>query len=233
MNPDWKTWWPLVQTKVRQGRRLFDARLLNERRLIIVAVLALIWMIFDAVWLTPGFKALQDVRKREQAARASMETTQAEMQRRVLDNLNQQRQAEQEIRQVKQRLAEGQAELERQQALLVPANQMAALLRGVLEQNGQLRLLSMRTMAPQEVTLAKGVLSDSMGLPPLLYRHRIEMTVSGSYVELLRWVRDVEGMPRKLMWDSLSLKVEAPSPPQLTFSVRTYSPDRDALEIAP
>lgn len=233
MNPDWKTWWPLVQTKVRQGRRLFDARLLNERRLIIVAVLALIWMIFDAVWLTPGFKALQDVRKREQAARASMETTQAEMQRRVLDNLNQQRQAEQEIRQVKQRLAEGQAELERQQALLVPANQMAALLRGVLEQNGQLRLLSMRTMAPQEVTLAKGALSDSMGLPPLLYRHRIEMTVSGSYVELLRWVRDVEGMPRKLMWDALSLKVEAPSPPQLTFSVHTYSPDRDALEIAP
>ena len=77
------------------------------------------------------------------------------------------------------------------------------------------------------------VISGSMGLPPVLYRHRIEMTVSGPYIELLRWMRSVEGMPRKLMWQTLQLEVKSPSPPELTFSVHTYSPDRDALEIAP
>lgn len=233
MSADWKSWWPLLQTRWRQARRLFDARLLNERRLIIGAVIAAIWMLFDAVWLTPGFKQLQDIRKKEQTARAAVEVQQAELQRRVLEGINQQRQAEQEIQQVRARLEEGRAELTRQQELLVPASQMSALLRGLLEQNGQLRLMAMRTLAPEEVPLASSPAAGSVGLPAMLYRHRIEMTVAGSYIELLRWVRDIESMPRKLMWDALNLEVKAPSPPQLTFSVHTYSPDRDALEIAP
>lgn len=233
MNPEWTQWWSLATMKWRQGRRLFDARLLNERRLIIVALLAGIWMIFDAVWLTPGFKALQEVRKRQQVAQAAVEALQTDMQRRVMDNLHQQKQAEEEIPQVQARLEEGRAELTRQQALLVPANEMAALLRGLLDQNGQLRLIRMRTQAPEEVPLVSNPSSVTMGLPAMLYRHRIEMTVAGPYIELLRWVRDVEGMPRKLMWDGLELDVKAPAPPELSVSVHTYSPDRDALEIAP
>ena len=233
MSEDWKTWWPLVQMRWRQGRRMFDARLLNERRLVIIAVLAGIWMVFDAVWLTPGFKTLQDVRKREQTAQALATALQTEVQRQVAENANQERQAHQEIRQVRARLREGQDELDRQQALLVPASQMSSLLRNLLEQNGQLRLISIRTLAPEEVALVTSPVSGSMGLPPVLYRHRIEMTVSGPYIELLRWIRAVEGMPRKLMWQALTLDVKAPSPPELRFSVHTYSPDRDALEIAP
>lgn len=233
MSSDSKNWWPLLQSKLRQGRRMFDKRLLNERRLIIVAVLALIWMVFDAVWLTPGFKQLQDGRKRAQAELAAVESLQTEVQRLTLDHISQQRQAELEIRQIQTRLAQGGAELARQQALLVPASQMADLLRGLLEQNGQLRLIAMRTMPPQEVMLSQSDMSHSMGLPSRLYRHRIEMTVSGSYLSLVRWLQDIENMPRKLMWDQINLQVVAPSPPQLTFSVHTYSPDRDALEIAP
>lgn len=233
MSSEWTQWGSVLKMKWRQGRRLFDARLLNERRLIIAAVLAGIWMVFDALWLTPGFKALQDVRKREHVARAAVESLQNEMQRQVMDNLSQQRQAEQEIPQVQARLDEGQAELNRQQALLVPASEMATLLRSLLAQNGQLRLISMRTRAPEEVPLASAPSTGTMGLPSMLYRHRIEMTVAGPYIELLRWVRDVEGMPRKLMWDGLALDVKAPSLPELSLSVHTYSPDRDALEIAP
>ena len=233
MTEDWKTWWPQVQMRWRQGRRLFDGRLLNERRLVIVAVLAGIWMVFDGVWLTPGFKTLQEVRKREQTAQALVDALQTEVQRQMVEHATQERQAQQEVRQVRARLREGQEELDRQQALLVPASQMAALLRNLLDQNGQLRLMSIRTLAPEEVPLVSSPISGAMGLPPVLYRHRIEMTVSGPYIELLRWIRSVEAMPRKLMWQTLQLEVKSPSPPELTFSVHTYSPDRDALEIAP
>lgn len=228
-----KNLWPLLQSKLRHARRVFDARLPNERRLIIIAVLALIWLIFDSIWLTPGFKQLQDARKQTQVEVAALQTMEAELQRRTLDHIQQQRQAEQEIRQIQNRLASGQAELERQQALLVPAKEMADLLRGMLEQNTQLRLISMRTIPPQELALTENAISVGMGLPSVLYRHRIEMTVSGPYVGLWRWLQDIENMPRKMMWDKLSMQVTAPAPPQLTISVHTYSPDRDALEIAP
>lgn len=233
MTREWKTWWPKALMRWRQGRRLFDARQPNERRLIIVAVLAGIWLLFDTLWLTPGFKQVQDARKREQVAQAAATTLQGELQQRVLSAIQTKREAEAELKQITQRLAEGQAELARQQSLLLPASEMAQLMRGLLEQNGQLRLQSMRTLAPEEVSLvANGGLAVG-GLPTMLYRHRLEVTVSGPYIELLRWMRAVEAMPRKLLWDRLQLVVSDPSPPALTLSVHTYSPDRDALEISP
>lgn len=233
MSANWKTWWPQVLMRWRQGRRLFDARQPNERRLIIVAVLAGIWLVFDTFWLTPGFKQMQDARKREQTAQAAAQALQTELQQQVMAAIQAKRDAENELQQVRQRLAEGQVELDRQQALLLPAREMPQLMRGLLEQNGQLRLLSMRTLAPQEVSLVADGAAAATGLPAMLYRHRLEVTVSGPYIELLRWMRSVEGMPRKLLWDRLQLVVTDPAPPALTLAVHTYSPDRDALEISP
>lgn len=233
MSSNWKTWWPQVLMRWRQGRRLFDARQPNERRLIIVAVLAGIWLIFDTFWLTPSFKQMQEARKREQTAQAAVQALQAEQQQQVLASINARREAETELKQVQLRLAEGQTELDRQQALLLPAREMPQLMRGLLEQNGQLRLMSMRTLAPQEVSLVADGAPVGMGLPAMLYRHRLEVTVSGPYIELLRWMRSVEAMPRKLLWDRLQLVVVDPAPPTLTLAVHTYSPDRDALEISP
>jgi hypothetical protein len=40
-------------------------------------------------------------------------------------------------------------------------------------------------------------------------------------------------MPRKLLWDSMELTSDEQSRLTLSLQVHTFSPDRDALEIAP
>lgn len=222
---------PLVQTRWRQGRRLFDARLLNERRLIIVAVVALIWFVLDTALVTPAFHQFSEATKRNKTAKIDRDALVLETERRKQDMALKEVEAKQEITRIKERIERSKQALAQQQAMLVSAREMRGLLEGLLVQNGRLKLETMRTLPPEEVKFAPvpGVaLSQSM-----LYRQGMEVAVSGSFMEVLTWLRSVEALPRKLLWDSLALKTNDSSVVTLTLQVHTFSPDRDALEISP
>ncbi len=222
---------PLIQTRWRQGRRLFDARLLNERRLIIVAAVALIWFLLDSVLMTPSFNQFSAATKRNKAANMDRDALVLETQRRKQDMALKEVEAKQEIMSIKERIERSKQALAQQQAMLISAREMRSLLEGLLVQNGRLQLVSMRTLPPEDVKFAPvpGVaLSQSM-----LYRQSMEVAVSGSFIEVLTWLRSVEALPRKLLWDSLALKTSEVGVVTLTLQVHTFSPDRDALEISP
>lgn len=222
---------PLIQTRWRQGRRLFDARLLNERRLIIVAVVALIWFVLDTVLVTPSFHQFAEASKRNKTAKVDRDALVLEAQRRKQDMALKEVEAAQEITRIKERIERSKQALAQQQAMLISAREMRSLLEGLLAQNGRLQLESMRTLPPEEVKFAPVpglALSQSM-----LYRQSMEVAVSGSFMEVLTWLRSVEALPRKLLWDSLALRTNDGGLVTLTLQVHTFSPDRDALEIAP
>jgi len=88
---------PLIQTRWRQGRRLFDARLLNERRLIIVAVVAFIWFLLDSALVTPSFQQFNQAAKRDKATSMARDALVAETQRRKQDMALQEAEALREI----------------------------------------------------------------------------------------------------------------------------------------
>ena len=97
--------------------------------------------------------------------------------------------------------------------------------------HGRLQLQAIRTMPPEDVKFAPipGVaLSQTM-----LYRQSMEVAVAGSFLEVLTWLRSIEALPRKLLWDGLTLKTNDRGLVILTLQVHTFSPDRDALEISP
>jgi MSHA biogenesis protein MshJ len=222
---------PLMQTRWRQGRRLFDSRLLNERRLIMVALLALAWFVLDTAFVTPGYKAFREAAIRHNASTAARDAMQAEALRHKSDMALKEAEAQQELLRIRERIERSKQALAQQQVMLAPARDMRSLMEGLLAQNGQLQLRSMHTMPPEEVkfTPMPGVdISQA-----LLYKQGMEISVDGSYIELLTWLRSVEAMPRKLLWDGLTLKAGEPSRLTLTLTVHTYSPDRDALEITP
>lgn len=222
---------PLLQTRWRQGRRMFDARLLNERRLIIVAVVALIWFLLDTALVTPAFHQFSEATKRNKTAKIDRDALVLESERRKQDMALKEIEAKQEITRIKERIERSKQALAQQQAMLISAREMRGLLEGLLVQNGRLKLETMRTLPPEEVKFAPvpGVaLSQSM-----LYRQGMEVAVSGSFMEVLTWLRSVEALPRKLLWDSLALKTHDSSVVTLTLQVHTFSPDRDALEISP
>ncbi|MBI2749358.1 MAG: hypothetical protein HYX43_08505 [Burkholderiales bacterium] len=222
---------PLIQTRWRQGRRLFDARMLNERRLIIVAVVAFVWFLLDSALVTPSFQQFTQASKRNKAAVMARDALVAETQRRKQDMALKETEALQEISRIKERIERSKQALAQQQAMLIPAREMRSLLEGLLTQHGRLQVRLMRTMVPEEVKFAPipGVALSQA----LLYRQSMEVAVSGSFLEVLTWLRSVEALPRKLLWDGLTLKTDDRGAVTLTMVVHTFSPDRDALEISP
>ena len=232
--PGLDAWNAQVMPRWRQLRRQFDARLPNERRLIILAVVALIGYLCDLMLITPGFEKLKLARQREQTAAMARDTMQTELNRKRVE-LAQRLLAEQkEQAELRKRLADGEQELARQQAMMAPAREMQNLLEGLLAQHGQLRLKAMRTVPPVEVKFngAAGA-SGPAAAAPVLYSHGLEISVSGPFLDLVAWLRSVEQLPRRLLWNGMELSVADGALPTLTLKVQTYSPDRDPLEIAP
>lgn len=226
-----QAWLPLMQTRWRQGRRLFDGRLLNERRLIIVAVVALLWFVLDSAWVTPAYKRFHAAASRNKSAILARDTLQEEAQRRKADMALKEVEAQKEFTLIQARIERSKQALAQQQAMLAPAREMRTLLEGLLAQNGHLRLRSMRTLPPEEVKFVavQGVAISQA----LLYRQSMEVSVEGSFIEVLTWLRSIEALPRKLLWDGLTLKTDELSRVTLMLTVHTFSPDRDALEISP
>lgn len=214
----------------RQGRRAFDARQLSERRLLIVAVLAATVFVADALWLTPTFTKFKAAQKRLATAVQARDALTGEAARQLGDLQRRQDAAQIEIKRLGEVLAQDEQTLQQQQAILAPAREMRLLLEGLLEENARLRVMGIRTLAPQEVAL-RG--ASGNGRQPMLYRQSLEIALAGSYGELLRWLHSVETLPKRVLWDSIRLSSDDNAELTLAVTVHTFSPDRDALEIAP
>jgi MSHA biogenesis protein MshJ len=54
-----------------------------------------------------------------------------------------------------------------------------------------------------------------------LYRHGVELSVEGSYVDLLAYLQTLEALPQKLLWGPLTLEVE--HHPQVLLKLEVYT----------
>jgi len=221
-----------VRPRWRQLSRQFDARLLNERRLLIIAALAAVWFVCDGLLITPALTQIKSASQRDRNATAATQAMQTELNRKRVEMANQMLAAQREQASLRERLEKGKAELEHQQSMLAPASEMRTLLEGLLAQNGRLRVVAMRTLPPKDVSFSGSAVRE-VATPPLLFNHGLEISVSGTYTELLQWLHSVENLPRRLLCDSLTLVSDEHARLTLTLVVHTFSPDRDALEIAP
>ena len=67
--------------------------------------------------------------------------------------------------------------------------------------------------------------------PPTLYRHGVELVLEGGFNDLLAYLLAAEALPQRMLWGSVSLKVEQHPRSVLTLRVYTLSRDRHWLEI--
>lgn len=231
MNTSFQTWLPLLQTRWQRARRAFDARLDNERRLIIVAVSCVIWLGMDTVWVTPSYEKMGAILKRQRTIESTRDTLRVLVGRHAAEIEAQQREAKAQLDLTRSRVRAGQESLREVQSTLAPAREMHQVLQGLLAQHGQLRVKAMKTMPPREVNL--GVAGGSGTESLQLFRHGMEISIQGSFHELLAWLTSVENLPHRLLWDDIKLNSDEQSRLTLTVTVHTFSPDRETLEIAP
>lgn len=147
-------------------------------------------------------------------------------------------------RAVKLRLAQARAELGRIEAEIsaeerkftAPA-QMRAVVEGILARNRAVTLQTLRTLAVTSIAEARpapgGAAKPAASAAPerLIFRHGIELTMAGSYLDLLGYLRELEALPTQLYWGALEL--DAASHPKIVmkFTIYTLSLDRAWLNV--
>ncbi|MHB8455919.1 MAG: hypothetical protein ACYDDO_14770 [Acidiferrobacterales bacterium] len=127
---------------------------------------------------------------------------------------------------------------------LVDPKEMTSLVRQMLEKNGALQLVRMENLPPVAVgdnaatgsarpaaTPAAGTAIGSASNPgsdsePVLYRHGMRIELKGRYLDIVRYLQALEGMPWKMIWGEVDLKTEKYPVADVTLVIYTLGFDR-------
>lgn len=154
-------------------------------------------------------------------------------------------------RSIKREIAKVDGALQGMQKKLVAPNNMANVLEDILSRNRQLRLVALKTLPaaplvekseqqpaspesnpakiPAEV--AKSAHAAARVTERLIYKHGVEITVQGSYPELLHYLAELESLPWQMYWSGLKLKVDAYPRARMTLTLYTLSLDKVWMSV--
>ena len=118
------------------------------------------------------------------------------------------------LRALEQRVAEVEKSLAAKKDSFAGATRLPGLMRDLLGKQKGLRLQSLRVVPGTQIE----------GSP--LYRHGVEVVLTGSYFELLQYLSDLEKLPARLLWGAGELEAEHYPGVRLTLLVYTLSPER-------
>ena len=118
---------------------------------------------------------------------------------------------------------------------------MAGLLEQVLNKNGRLQLIALKTL-PVSLLMEKPQAAEGAAQPPVaasadpagrkqIFKHGVQITVRGSYLDLLQYLAALEKMPAQMFWGEASMTVEQYPDAVLTLTLYTLSLDKTWLTV--
>jgi MSHA biogenesis protein MshJ len=107
--------------------------------------------------------------------------------------------------------------------VLIPPDTMATLLRELL---GNSDLTLVRFTALPALPVAENDSTD-----PSLYRHRLDIELTGSFDALTRYLDTIETLPWRLFWDELSVETTRYPTLRIRLKVHTLSDQEDWLNV--
>ncbi len=119
------------------------------------------------------------------------------------------------VRELEARLAQLEKNLAARKGAFVAPNRLPELLKSLLGPGRAIRLESLRTVPAVQVQGGAE-----------LYRHGLEMTLRGSYFDLMQYLSDLEKMPARLLWGGVELQVDKYPEVRLSLQIHTLSTQR-------
>jgi MSHA biogenesis protein MshJ len=235
-----KRYWELACTRI-------DELALRERALIFAAAGFVTISLVNSLLLDPLFatqKALStQVIQKQEKIKELQAAIHAQLQARRDDESSPLR-----LRsvQLKQQLQELDAYMQSRSSRLVEPDRMPELLKQVLGKNGGVQLVALKTLPASPLieskqaanavvqSLASAIVSDGVkrqGAQKVIYRHGVQISVRGRYLDLLRYVRSLEELPAQMFWGEANLKVEQYPYSVLTLTLYTLSRDKTWLTV--
>lgn len=142
------------------------------------------------------------------------------------------------LKSLREQMAQLDRQLEQQQRQFVAPAKMAAMLENMVAKNRKLQLMSLRSLPGGNMSesAAGATAAAPGGRPPAgtareFFRHTVELSVRGSYFDLLDYLAALERMPEHLFWDALELNAAQYPQAVLKLTIYTLSQDRSWLTV--
>jgi len=233
-----------IKQRVLDVAARMDALSLRERGMVFGATIAVLAFAGQTFVLAPQDAkqaALRTQIEQQQAASAAID---AEITARVEGSrIDPDAQSRTRLNTMQQEMGQLGSELLALEHGLVPPERMGPLVEGILRANGRLKLVSMRTL-PAEPLAAPGATAATAapaapatpapaagGDVPLLYRHGVEVTVRGNYLDMVDYMSTLDAMPTRMFWGRAQLDVETYPTARLTLTLHTLSLDRQWMKL--
>lgn len=229
-----KRYWELTRTKI-------DAMSLRERAFIFIAAAFVLIAMINSFLLAPLLVKQQALSTQVIQQQEKMKELQAQLQS-LVQAKQQDAQSPLRDRMVKinVQLQELDVFLQSRRAGLIEPAKMAGLLKKVLDNNGGLELVSLKTL-PVSLLIEKESVNNSAkqdvargdgnSEQKQIFKHGVEITVRGGYLNLMQYVKALEKLPAQMFWGEANLHVEQYPQSVLTLTLYSLSLEKIWLKV--
>jgi len=228
----------------KQFAGMIDGRNTRERVLIFATSAVVVYMLIDSLLLGPVLAERKRLVLETQNDQAEIAKMTAQVQTMVRDRaVDPDVLMKAKLVELTARQAELQRQIDAQSAELVPPEKMPAVLEKILANNPRLQLIEVKTLPRASISIekeaapahgqareAKPAAADDKK-PAEIYRHGVEVTIRGSYLDLLAYLKEIESLPVRMFWDKVSLSVTAYPTVTMRLVVYTISLDKVWLTV--
>lgn len=213
----------------------FEALNVREKRLVLGAVLCIFYGIYAAL-IEPVSAKLVKINSQVQENDAQRHSLELQLNVLTQKKRNKKESPEQQkINVLNKNIDALSDKIETLKSALINPQSVPDLLSDLLKEDEQLRLVSLKTMP------AAGLFDDSEAhahqshaLP--VFKHGVEITIEGRYLDLVRYLEKLEQMPWHILWEKADIEVEknpktALPLSQLTLVVYSLSLEKNLLTI--
>lgn len=207
-----------------------DAMSLRERVLVFLAVAVVLIAIAESAFFEPILRrqklGAQKIQQQQDEIHTMQLQLQAFAQARASDGASAKRQR---LEKRKLELAALDGDIVARQSELVTPERMAKMVSAMIRRNPEIELVSLKSLpATSLIQAERATISSPTGV--FLYRHGVELVVSGRYMSMLTYVDQLERLPGKMFWGSMELQGTYPTV-KLKIVLYTLSQDKTWLLI--
>ncbi len=223
------------QQKWQQWSERVEAYSLRERALLCLCVIAVVIGLWQWLFEMPEERRREQIEQQRTAIANDRQAQEAQLA--ALQSTDSDERPARELKQLQQTLAQLDESLASLSQGLVSADQLPQILQEVLISTTELRLRRLRTLPVEELPLirssddadADGADQDRAATG--VYRHSVELEVSGDYFEVLQFLRRLEGLPWRFYWDRLDYEVADYPIGDIRLRVYTLSAEEGLLGV--
>lgn len=222
-----------------QLQEKIDARVMRERTLIFLTVLAFVFMLWNFVVQSSIDKHTQETRAQLDllaTQRTTMQTQIAAATQSLLNDPDKQKKAQ--ITQLQTDISGLENQLQSVSQNLIKADQLPQALQEVLEKTSQLTLLEVKTLPAKELQLVAATAENNAQPAPAseetkagVFQHVVELRVSGSYSQVVQLLVALERLPWRFYWQDLNYSVDHYPTAEVILRVYTLSSEEGLFGV--